>query len=311
VIETGLVAARFFHFAAVMVLFGLALFPLYSFPSRVGEPPARLIRWLHLSLRSAASLALVSALAWGFFTVANMAGAMSGVADWDTLLSVGRDTMFGRVWLARLAFAVALLAFLGHTKTSYPNWRTVALSAVLLLSLVLVGHTQVTGGTQRVVHMSADGLHLLAAGAWLGGLVTLTYLLTLARRSPSLEHDAAAHTALVRFSGMGYITVSVLIGSGLVNAWFLVGSAAKLATTPYGQVLAVKLCLFGGMLALAGVNRFLLVPSLARLKENGQPATPTLSKLFRSVTSEQLLGLLIVLIVSYLGTTEPAIGSSS
>jgi len=58
--ETGLIAARFFHFAAVMALFGLALFPLYSYPGRAGELPARLGRWLNASLRLAVLLAIAS-----------------------------------------------------------------------------------------------------------------------------------------------------------------------------------------------------------------------------------------------------------
>jgi len=35
--ETGLIAARFFQFAAVMALFGLALFPLYSYPAALAN----------------------------------------------------------------------------------------------------------------------------------------------------------------------------------------------------------------------------------------------------------------------------------
>jgi hypothetical protein len=32
--DAGLIAARFLHLATVMALFGLALFPLYSYPRR-------------------------------------------------------------------------------------------------------------------------------------------------------------------------------------------------------------------------------------------------------------------------------------
>jgi putative copper export protein len=60
-IEAGLITARFLHFAMVMALFGLALFPLYGNCARVGEPP-QLTRWLRVSLRCAALLALLSAM---------------------------------------------------------------------------------------------------------------------------------------------------------------------------------------------------------------------------------------------------------
>src|SRR5262245_48995563 len=110
--DAGLIAARFLHLATVMSLFGLALFPLYSCPSRAGELPARFTGWLSVSLRLTALLAVASALAWGLLTVANMAGTLGAVADRDTLLFVLGETDFGRVWLVRLVLFVVLLAFM-------------------------------------------------------------------------------------------------------------------------------------------------------------------------------------------------------
>jgi len=309
--EAGLIAARFLHLATVMILFGLALFPLYSYPSRVGELPAELGRWLGMSLRLVALLALASALAWGLLAIANMAGTLGAVADRDTLLFVLGETNFGRVWVFRLVlFAVLLALMIGRRGSQrYRNWVVPSASALLLLSLAFVGHTQTRDDGLRILHMGADGAHLFAAGTWLGGLLALGYLLALARQSPS-EHTADASAALVRFSGIGSIVVATLIGSGLINSCFLVGSVGKLMTTPYGQLLLVKLCLLFGMLALATLNRFHLVPSLVRAKENSQPVLSSLRSLRRSVFGEQVLGLIIVLVVSYLGTMEPAIGSS-
>ena len=189
------------------------------------------------------------------------------------------------------------------------DWVTASASALLLLRLAFVGHTQARDDGLRVLHMSADGAHLLAAGTWLGGLLAFSYLVMLAGQSPS-EYAADARAALVRFSGVGSILVAVLVGSGLINAWFLVGSVGKLTTTPYGQLLLAKLCVLCGMLTLASLNRFYLVPALVRAKENSELLASSLQRLRRSVLGEQVLGLIIVLIVSYLGTMEPAIGFS-
>jgi putative copper resistance protein D len=63
-IEAGLVAARFLHFAAATTLFGLALFPLYTRPSRISVQPVRVSRWLRTSIGCATVLELLSALAW-------------------------------------------------------------------------------------------------------------------------------------------------------------------------------------------------------------------------------------------------------
>jgi len=307
--ETGLIAARFLHFAAVMALFGLAVFPLYSYPSRAGELPVRLGQWLSTSLRLAVLLAIASALAWGLLTVANMAGAISAAVDLDTLLFTLHETDFGRVWAAHLVLSAALFALMMGRRKRRREWVTASASALLLLSLAFVGHTQARDDGLRVLHMGADSAHLLAAGAWLGGLLALGYLVMLARQSPS-EHTTDARAALVRFSGIGSIVVATLVGSGLINAWFLVGSLDKLVTTPYGQLLLVKLCLLIGMLALAALNRFYLVPSLVKAKEVNEPLASSLQKLRRSMLGEQALGLTIVLIVSVLGAMQPAaIGS--
>ena len=150
----------------------------------------------------------------------------------------------------------------------------------------------------------------LAAGAWLGGLVALFYLVAAAVRTSSPDHDLQTSNAALRFSGMGYVAVATIVGSGLINAWFLVGSFANLTATPYGQLLIVKLCLFGGILSLAALNRFWLVPRLISDNKLGEPAAVHF-RLRRHILGEQALGLFIILIVSALGTMQPAISLSS
>ena len=58
--------------------------------------------------------------------------------------------------------------------------------------------------------------------------------------------------------------VPVLLIAGTLYAVMLVGSVAALVTTPYGQVLMVKAGLVGGLLGLAALNKFRLVPALRR-----------------------------------------------
>ena len=310
-IEAGLVAARFLHFAAVTALFGLALFPLYNRPSRTSVQLAPVSRWLHTSIRCATVLGPLSALAWAWFAIAGMTGTMTAAADADSLFTVLRETSFGQVWVVRLVLGVVLLTLILIRSNEHHSDRTIVLLAgLLLVTLALVGHTQTNDGALWIVHMSADGAHLLAAGAWLGGLLALGYVLMLARRFPSAEHNAQALAALIRFSGMGYAAVAILIGSGLVNAWLLVGSPGRLTTTPYGQLLFVKLCLLAGMLALAAQNRFRLVPELQRSKEGCLSGESSLRLLRRNVIGEQMLGLAIVLIVGWLGTLQPAIAAT-
>jgi putative copper resistance protein D len=308
-LEAVLASSRFLHYAALMALFGALLFPVYAHPGRFDDPPVWLSRWLHSVTASAALLALLSGVYWLLCVAAMMGGTPRSAFAWDVLWSVLTETRFGVVWGLRLAL---LGVFLRMTRIVCVTRRVRSLKLVLaagvLASLAGVGHTQVNEGMARLVQMGSDGAHLLAAGAWLGGLLPLAYFLAIARRQPSQEHRIDASEVLLRFSGMGVAAVAVIIGSGLINSWFLVGSLAGLATTPYGQLLLVKLCLFAGMLVLAASNRYWLLPSLIRENAIGQSAI-WLSRLRRHVLGEQALGLFVILIVSVLGTMQPAVGS--
>jgi putative copper resistance protein D len=311
-VEAGLVLSRFLHYSASLILFGVSLFPLYTYPGRAGKPPARIRRWQQVTALTAALCALFSGSLWFLCVAADMTGTLRGAVDPDALWSVLSETSFGTVWLARLlvmTLLVGVIAARVTLTTHHRDWLTPAFSAGLLASLAAAGHTQMHDGIDRIIYLSADGLHLLAAGAWLGGLLLLFYLVGAATRTASPDLGSEAINAAARFSGMGYIAVSTIISSGLVNAWFQVGPFTNLTGTPYGQLLLVKLCLFGGMLALAAVNRFWIVPALSRDIKFGEPRAMLL-RLRHHVLGEQVLGLFIILTISVLGLMQPAINQS-
>ncbi len=102
------------------------------------------------------------------------------------------------------------------------------------------------------------------------------------------------------------ISVAVLIVSGLVNAWILVGSFRALLVTDYGRLLLLKIAAFAIMVAFAAVNRLWLTPRLALVaKEVAHPSA--LSTLRRNTLIEIALGLAIFVMVGVLGTLHPAI----
>jgi putative copper resistance protein D len=94
----------------------------------------------------------------------------------------------------------------------------------------------------------------------------------------------------------------------LINSWYLVGNYTALITTEYGQMLLAKLVLFAGMLLLAFMNRFWLVPSMTRACADGDGSSVWNDRLRKRVLGEQFLGLMVLLIVSVLGTMRPAAG---
>lgn len=308
--EVVLVVARFVHMNCVILLFGGTFFPLYARSASASSK--RLERMSRLILSAAALVALLSGLAWFFSTVANMSGTFADALNRETLSSVLWDTDFGRVWAMRLPLMLLVLMATSLRGVSTLSRRLIAfltiLAAMLLASLAGVGHTQVDNGVSSVVHVTSDAVHLLAGGAWLGGLLPLLLFLA-PDRGESISRDEAV-LVLSRFSGMGYGAVAVLLASGSVNSWFLVGSLSHLIDTTYGQLLSLKLALLGIMLTLAASNRFWLVPAIAR-STTANGTGNFLVKLRRHVLAEQMLGLVVVGIVSLLGMLSPAIHGSS
>ena len=238
-LEAGLIISRFLHFAAATALFGASLYPLYTHHVRAEPQPAQLSRWLTSTIAVAAFAALLSNVLWLAFVTANMNDALSAAVDPAALASVIHDTGFGRLWTVRLTLNAVIVVFsvaqLFFAKGCQQSLLLPVLTGALLATLAGTGHTQTAEHMGRYVHTASDAAHLLAAGAWLGGLLALALTL----KQPSIDAEAV----LRRFSCMGYAAVAVLIGSGLVNSWFLVGSISGLFNTPYGQLLLIKLLL--------------------------------------------------------------------
>jgi putative copper resistance protein D len=101
-----------------------------------------------------------------------------------------------------------------------------------------------------------------------------------------------------RFSALGLVSVSAILASGLVNAWYLVGDVPALFGTDYGQLLLVKLALFAFMVGLASINRLALTPRLGNDRR-------ALDALRRNALLETAAGIAIIGIVAMLGVTVP------
>src|SRR5262249_56246288 len=123
-------------------------------------------------------------------------------------------------------------------------------------AVVHSGHAAATAGWLGTFHRAADGLHLIAASAWLGGLLPLALLLAAARREEISV--ALARDATLRFSTLGLISVGALIATGIVNGWILAGSVPALIGTDYGRLLLPKVPLFLALAAVAPLNRLRL-----------------------------------------------------
>lgn len=299
-LEVAVIALRWLQYSGTVVLLGAPLFLLYSFRGADGLD----LGWTRPTLILAAIVVALGSLAALVAQTAVMAGSLSEAVKPASLSFMVTGTALGMAMVVRALVALlGLVAILALRPGRVLGGLTVAAGLVVAASFAWTGHGAATEGPGGLVHLGADILHAVAAALWLGALAALTLLL-IRRAAPD---DLAVHRALHGFAGLGTLAVGLLVLTGLVNSWFLVGPArvADLGANLYGQLLIAKLVLFALMLALAAGNRFRLTPGLGSVLTSGEDPREALQRLRRSVLAETLAGALLLAVVAVMGTLAP------
>jgi copper resistance protein D len=301
---------RAVHFAATILAAGTVIFevtvavPAFAAAAGMLDPEISRSRsrWAWLVWASLA-VAAVSGAIWLVLLAADIyAAPIADVWRDGGLWTVASETRFGQISLARLA-AAALLAALMPMLSRIADRGACRAGAVVLAMAVLIGpawtgHAGATPGVAGEFPLAADALHLLATGAWLGGLPPLAMLLATAWRQKEPRWAAVTAIAVQRFSLLGVISVSTLLASGIANSWYEVGTLNNLFATSYGQLVVIKIGLFAAMIILASINRFYLTPRLA--------TAGTVRRLYYSCLAETGLGFAAIAVVGFLGAMAPA-----
>ena len=276
------------HVWALLSLFGALLFAAVITPAeRAGEPHATAMHGGLIRLNAA--VALLLGAAWLAVETATIAGVDNVQAIVGILPVVALHTQFGRFLLLRLALLLVVLLLPARRET-----RLLALlpAAAAIAIQPMFGHAGAATGRAGTTLIAAEVVHLLAAGAWLGGLLPLWFAV---RRLP----PALAARACTRFSMLGLAAVCLIVGTALVLATALVGSLPALVGTLYGRLVLLKSGLLLLALVLACRNRFVLTGRLAAVGKGARPA------LLRSVGIETAIGLAIVLAAAFLAAQMP------
>lgn len=306
----ALIAVRFALYLDMMLVFGLPLFSLYTWRGgrQQGSSGAISAGMLTTLLLSGAALSVLGLLL--------LAAAMSDVTiaqlDRETLHALLDGTAIGTVGKIRI-FALLAALPISFRLIANPRARWAiqsGLGAVALGSLAWTGHGAADEGFGGVVHLAADIVHLLAAGIWVGALAGLLLIVRRARVEcgDRQARVASAHRALAGFSNVGTVSVGLIILTGLVNSWFLVGvgNVASLTASDYGRLLLAKLLLFAGMIGLAGLNRFKLTSAISAAS-GVATAAKSMRNIGRSVALEAGLALTVLGLVAWLGTLAPPV----
>jgi putative copper resistance protein D len=304
-IETTIIVVRLLQYLGAMVLMGSSLFFIYAFP-RSGPASATQLGWPRALVAGAAALLCFSSLVSIAAQASLFAGSWTDGLTNEAIAAVATSMDLGRAALARVIFSGAALAtLLPLSRRRAVWWIAGGLGVLAAASLAWMGHGGSTEGALGLLHLLSDVVHVLAAAVWIGALVAFTVLSS--RRHASAAAYQALHSALNGFAGVGSSVVALLLVTGLINSWVLVGpeNVSELLTTPYGRLLTLKLLLFGGMVAIATANRLRLVPALGRTLDRAGLAQGAVTALRRSLALETGLSLGVLLLVGWLGTLQP------
>jgi putative copper resistance protein D len=310
---------RFAHLSSAAFLLGsLAFHAIVARPSlraagaqgaaagaAFGRRQRAIIKWTLLSVF------LTGLVGFGLQIAAVTGMPLSQALRPENIGGVLLGTRYGMVWLVRMGLIVILAWMLARQhEISSVYLRPVALilAAALILAPAFSSHAAAGEGIWLFAQLASDALHLLAASAWLGGLPALAIFLAWNLRLNHAWATVVLKESTRRFSLLGGVCVTVVLATGLFNAWTLVGAVPPLLGTAYGKLLLVKLVWLVPLLAVAAINLRKLKPGILVLEErSSMPRSgELLRRLKRNVRTEAGIGACILLIVGFMGVTPPA-----
>jgi len=246
--------ARWALFASLALLIGPLVLRLVVLRGLV---PAHLERRFHL-VTNVAALSVIN-VGIAVFVVRASNALQLPFADllYGDLQPFAEKTRFGVAFLVMtFGFGVvsALLMLAWVFDLTAPRWWALGLSLVLASGLSLSGH-QATEPNATWASELADWLHLVAASIWVGGLVTLAFLVW-----PSAP--ALRRRAFLGFSRLAIGLVAAMVLAGAYLALVRLPAFSDLWETSYGQVLLLKLAIVSLALAWGGFHHLVVRPRL-------------------------------------------------
>lgn len=231
-------------------------------------------------------------------------GPVAEALRWEVVQPM-LDTTFGQVWAAKAllwVLATVVMADLftrGEQAARSLAWRVgaVVICAGLLRTLGMGGH--VAARPDALVLGIADFVHVAGVSLWVGGLAVLL-LGVLPRKRP----DELAEV-VPRYSKLAFASVMAIVAGGVVLSGGLVGSWSSLVGTGYGQLLLLKIGIFG-VLLVAGLASKRWVDRRLDVAVTALPGhVAAVRPLVYSVATATVLVIFVLLASSFLVTASP------
>jgi copper resistance protein D len=294
VTEAGL---RFLHYAVLLGLFGWTAYRAIGLRAPV---------WAGLAFHRAALivLTLVAVLLSSVLQLTSIA-AMMGMPVGDLNTEVVRAMLLGTgmgwAFLIRFACLLAALAALGTSRQGIAS----LCFAVALMTLGWSGHAAASEGMFGLVHRLNNGVHLIAAGLWLGAIGWFLYLVRAAHRRDDVPPQALL-AVMHGFAPLGVALVGIVALTGIINAQLIFGlqNGSSVLSTHYGLLLAAKVALVLVMMGFGAHNAH-IGRGYARGRAEVARESATLNSLRASLAGELAFGVAVVALVAVFGMMSP------
>ncbi|WOT35206.1 copper resistance CopC/CopD family protein [Streptomyces coeruleorubidus] len=297
-VRKGLAAARWAGYLALALFVGGLAFVVLLWPRGAQEPRSRALLVFAWTVGLLATVATIG-LQGAYGTLGGLRDALRPGTYADLLATEPGVVLAARalVWVLAAVVLGALLQGGARTSRS-PGWRVGALAVTfgLLRTTGMTGHS--SEGAEPTWGAVADFVHLLGASLWIGGLAVLTLAVLPRRRARELA------VVVPGYSRLAAVSVTGIVGAGLVLAWQVVGSYDALLHTSYGQLLLLKTGVLGAVLLAAFASRQWVRTRLdLAVLLRGDAAT--VRPFGYSVAVETGLVLVVLAVTSLLVTADP------
>lgn len=224
------------------------------------------------------------------------------------LLSFAHDTRPGQFSSLGVGVAIPLLGaailFAGWpTKPGKNIFGTMVVVLAVVIGALgpMSGHTAGSDNSYWLTPLHIA--HVLGISIWLGGLPAWLGLVAVAGGAPDAARCAYTAQALLRFSRLAMICMVIIIFTGALLSLEFINTQGDFLGTQYGLLIAAKLVLLLGVLAIANTARTRLLPRM----HDAAAAKSFYPLAARWVAIELALAAAILGLGSILSQTKPAL----
>jgi copper transport protein len=304
--STPLLIARWVMFLTTMTAIGLFVLRMLIAQPLVRRVPGTNLRAVTIAFGAAAVAGLVAVPA--YLEEATAIDSLRSFWAFGALVPLWRTTAFGRGYvdleLCFALFAVAAAVALWLDRPTQPR-RTVAAMLALCGALLAAAATLALPGVSGHAAQTAprgwalllDWLHLVSGAVWIGGLVGL---LVLWRSLPASQRVAGLVVCVPRFSNVAFVSVMVLLASGVGASVLHLPVLNALWLTSYGETILIKAGILLAAMVLASGNLLWTKPRLV-----GASSDAAARLLRRLVAGETLLVASAIFAAAVLSSLAP------